>query len=387
MVTDTDLILVGGGLANSLIALRLSEVQPKLRLLILEQEEKLGGNHTWSFHGSDLTADQLEWLRPLVQYNWDQTEVRFPHRERTLPGSYHSLTSERLHATVSNRLGDTVRTGMKVKSLSPSSVILEDGQRLSAQAVIDGRGPSPNPYLDVRFQKFVGLVLELEQPHELSGPIIMDATESQDDGYRFFYTLPFDAKTLLIEDTRYSDTPGISDEVYGDAIQAYAARQGWQVKQVLRKENGVLPITLGGDISAFWNSSAPIARSGLHAALFQPATGYSLPNAVRLADLLAGQAVWSSSAVYATTRKASLDLWHATGFYRVLNRMLFLAADSHERRHVLERFYGLNEDLIARFYAGHNTLVDKCRILIGKPPVKLNRAYRAVFRYRHSPAI
>ena len=62
--------------------------------------------------------------------------------------------------------------------------------------------------------------------------------------------------------------------------------------------------------------------------------------------------------------------------------MLFLAADPQERRQVLERFYGLNTGLIARFYAGQNTLLDKLRILSGRPPVKFSRAYSAVFRYK-----
>ena len=383
---DADLILVGGGLANTLIALRLAEAQPQLDVLLLEQESHLGGNHTWSFHGTDLTPAQFEWLQPLIQFNWESTEVRFPGRHRTLPGSYHSLTSERLDEVARTRLGEIIRTGVTVSELRPDRVTLSDGSVKSAQAVIDGRGPAPSPHLDVRFQKFVGRIIELQQPHRLTGPIIMDATESQDDGYRFFYTLPFDAQTLLIEDTRYSDTPDISGSEYGRAIEAYAARQGWQVKQTLREEDGVLPITLGGDIEAFWNSTPPVARSGLKAALFQPATGYSLPNAVRLADTLAQQSEWSAAAVYATTRRESVQLWHSTAFYRALNRMLFLAADAGERRHVLERFYGLNAGLIARFYAGQNTLADKCRILIGKPPVKMSRAYKAVFQYSHNTA-
>ena len=381
---QADLILVGGGLANTLIALRLADAQPELKVLILEQADTLGGNHTWSFHGSDLTRSQRNWLAPLIQYNWDSYSVRFPNRTRTLPGSYHSITSERLHAVAQTKLGECIHTGTVVSELQADHVVLADGKRLNAQAVIDGRGPAPSPHLDVRFQKFVGRVVELAKPHNLTGPVIMDATQAQDDGYRFFYTLPFDAHTLLIEDTRYSDTPGISTSVYGDAINQYAADQGWQITRILREEDGVLPITLGGDINAFWDATALVARSGLQAALFQPATGYSLPNAMRLADELAQLKDWSAAGVYQLTRHASVQLWQNTGFYRVLNRMLFLAADPHERRHVLERFYGLNDGLIARFYAGQNTLLDKLRILSGKPPVKLKRAFKAVFAYKNN---
>jgi lycopene beta-cyclase len=357
-MSDADVILVGGGLANTLIALRLAEAQPQLKLLMLEQGEKLGGNHTWSFHGSDLTAEQRNWIAPLIRYQWQQTEVRFPKRQRTLLGSYHSITSEKLDTVARSRIGNTVQNGVHVTEVQPDQVKLEDGRRLTAQTVIDGRGPAPNPHLDVRFQKFVGRVLRLSEPHQLPGPIIMDATQTQEDGYRFFYTLPFDAHTVLIEDTRYSDTGDISVSGYGDAINQYAAQQGWNIETLLHEEDGVLPITLDGDIHAFWNTTPPVPRSGLQAALFHPATGYSLPNAMRLADRLTEESDWSAANIYRVTRAASEKLWQDTGYYRALNRMLFLAADGQARWQVIQRFYGLNAGLIARFYAGRNTWTD-----------------------------
>lgn len=65
MNTQWDLILAGGGLANGLIALRLRVRQPRLNVLLLEASDAPGGNHTWSFHGADLTAEQHAWLTPL----------------------------------------------------------------------------------------------------------------------------------------------------------------------------------------------------------------------------------------------------------------------------------------------------------------------------------
>jgi lycopene beta-cyclase len=381
-----DLIMVGGGLANTLIALRLSVALPEIKVMILEQGDALGGNHTWSFHGADLTAAQLNWIKPLVQYSWRDYDVKFPGRKRTLKGSYHSITSEHLDSVARSGVSGTIKTNTEVTHIAPESVVLANGSRLATRAVIDGRGPQASPHLDVRFQKFVGRIVRTAKPHYVTRPIIMDATGTQDDGYRFFYTLPFDAHTLLIEDTRYSDGPVISAGEYGNAINDYAAAQGWTIVETLREENGVLPITLGGDIKAFWDDQPGVPRSGLHAALFHPATGYSLPDAVRLADELAAKlamnANWTAEDVYTITRNASVRQWQLSGFYRVLNRMLFLAAAPAERRHVLERFYGLNSGLISRFYAGTNTNWDKLRILSGKPPVKLGKAWQAVFKYR-----
>ena len=40
---NVDLALVGGGLANSLIAYRLRSVRPELRVVLIEQADRLGG--------------------------------------------------------------------------------------------------------------------------------------------------------------------------------------------------------------------------------------------------------------------------------------------------------------------------------------------------------
>jgi lycopene beta-cyclase len=60
--------------------------------------------------------------------------------------------------------------------------------------------------------------------------------------------------------------------------------------------------------------------------------------------------------------------------------MLFRAAAPSERYRVLERFYRLSPGLIRRFYAGESTLVDKVRILTGKPPVPFWKAVDVVLR-------
>ena len=93
-----------------------------------------------------------------------------------------------------------------------SSLSLDNGERLTGTCVIDGRGPAPSPALALAFQKFVGLEVRLAAPHGETVPVIMDAAVSQSDGYRFVYTLPFSADTILIEDTYYADGPTLEPE-------------------------------------------------------------------------------------------------------------------------------------------------------------------------------
>ena len=54
-----DVVLVGGGLANGLIALRLKALRPDLKVVVVERGPTLGGEHTWSHFASDVSADAL----------------------------------------------------------------------------------------------------------------------------------------------------------------------------------------------------------------------------------------------------------------------------------------------------------------------------------------
>ncbi|WP_234696564.1 lycopene cyclase family protein, partial [Pseudomonas cannabina] len=134
-----DLILAGGGLANGLIAWRLKQVRPQLRVLCIEEQAHLGGNHTWSFHDGDLNAAQRQWLRPLVVKTWPAYDVHFPGRSRRVNSGYASITSDRFSEVIEPVLGDDLWKSRRIARVSPDSVTL-DGQQIQASAVIDGRG-------------------------------------------------------------------------------------------------------------------------------------------------------------------------------------------------------------------------------------------------------
>ena len=379
----TGLLLVGGGLANSLIAHRVLDTQPDVPLLVVERGASLGADHTWSFHDSDLTDEQRRWLRPLTAHRWASHELRFPDRRRSFDDGYNSVTSRRLHDVVSAALGDRVRLETEVAEVTAGGVVLAGGERIEARTVIDGRGDPGGGHLDIGYQKFLGLFIRLSEPHALTGPILMDATVEQTDGYRFVYTLPFSPTEVLIEDTYYADAPDLDRPRLRAGIEAYAERQGWAMAEITGDEAGVLPIVLGGDIDAFWADGPPgVARSGMRGAFFHPTTGYSLPEAVRLADEIAAIPDPAGAPLFELTRRRSAELWRATGYYRMLNRMLFRAAEPELRVRVFERFYGLSAGLIRRFYAGRLKWTDKVRLLIGKPPVPILRALRCLAETR-----
>lgn len=372
-VSRADVVLVGGGLANGLIALRLRAVRPELKIVILERDARLGGQHTWSHFATDVSPAIAAWLAPLIAHRWDGYEVRFPGHARSLTTPYASITSDRFHEVVAAAVGDGVLCGQAVQAIGDDRVTHGAGDTIEAPCVIDGRGPAPSPHLVLGWQKFLGQELELAAPHGLTRPTVMDATVDQLDGYRFLYTLPLSPTRLLVEDTRYSDGEALDRAALAADIAAYAVSQGWRIKALVREEVGVLPIALAGDIDAHWRAAAT-AQVGLRAALFHPVTGYSLPDAARLADEIANLPVLTTATVRACVEARSKQRWAQRAYYRLLNRMLFRAAEPGRRYGVLERFYRLSQGLVERFYAGRITLADKARILIGKPPVPIAAA-------------
>jgi lycopene beta-cyclase len=121
-----------------------------------------------------------------------------------------------------------------------------------------------------------------------------------------------------------------------------------------------------------------VALAGVRAGLFQPLTSYSLPDAMRFALMIAALPDLSGTGLAAASRAWAEQHWRRTAFYRMLASMLLGAAPPGERWKVMQRFYGLGPGLIERFYAGRSTMMDKARILAGKPPVPLGAALRAI---------
>ena len=376
---SADLILVGGGLASGLLALRLQQARPELSVLVLESGPTLGGNHTWSFHDDDLTPEQHALLAPLVAHRWPAQSVRFPAFQRRLKAGYNSVTSDRFNDVLTKRLAGKVRLNTAVRSIATTQVVLADGTTLTAPAVIDATGFRPHPGLKIRFQSFLGLELRLAEPHGLDAPVIMDATTPQDGGYRFTYLLPFTDTTLLVEDTGYVDDRALNLAELEARIADYCAARGWRTVEEVRREHGVLPITLDGDIDLLW-TGVSVPRIGLAGNFFHPTTGYSLPDAARVADLIADLPQLTSAAILDALQRHARTLWREQRFLRALNRMLFLAGEQDKRWQVMQRFYKLPEPLIERFYAGKTTAADKLRILAGKPPVPVGQALSALLR-------
>jgi lycopene beta-cyclase len=366
-----DYLLVGGGLQNALIASALAARRPQARVALVDAAPRLGGSHTWCFHAVDIQGPERVFVEPFVVQRFPAYDVHFPTSSRSLPEPYAAVSSDALHAVVSE-LAESgkleLRLGERALRIEPGCVELASGQVLEGRVVIDSRGPDRfDRDLAIGFQKFVGLELEIEPGSGPTLPTLMDARVPQVDGFRFFYVLPFAPNRVLVEDTYFSDGPELDEATLRDGILAYAKAHGMRVEAVIRAEIGVLP--LPGQMNSRPPIEPGLLSGGYQGGWFHPTTGYSFPLAVRFAAAVADTPIETLC-----QRVAALAAREAQQqrFATLLNRMLFQGFAPDQRYHVLERFYRLPAPTVRRFYALTLTSGDRARILCGRPPQGLS---------------
>lgn len=371
-----DVIIVGGGLSGCLLFYFLKKRFPHFKIALFEKKN-LCGNHTWSLHSGDIPARLQKEFKDLLSISWFSYDVHFPEYSRHLNSGYASIFSSDLaHKIKSAQSSEDIiceQTSVEIKN--PTTVQVEEAT-WTAQWVVDCTGwrPLTGP---LGYQKFVGLELEFSSAHNLKKPIIKDVRLPQTDGYRFMYSLPFSDTRLLIEDTYYSNSPELNIRQCEEQILQYAQKYFPGEFKVIRREEGCLPLCLTEQKA----SERQSLRLGAASLFYHPVTGYSIPQTLQmLQPLLDGFAENLSAAELMVTQdKFYQQKSRANSFLLMLNRMLFLAAAPEKRYIVLQRFYKLPEELIHRFFRGEMSAMDQIRTLIGKPPVSILKAFKAIF--------
>lgn len=374
-----DYILVGGGLQSGLIVLALKHYQPQAKVLVVERCERLGGNHTWSFHPKDVSATANAWLQSIVEYRWPSYQVRLNRFEKDVDLAYASISSEHFACMVTRSIDGegsvVVRTNTEVTEITRNEITTAKGERYSGRLVVDCRGPGPSstlPYSLCGYQKFWGFEIILKSDWPFDGPIVMDDRVDQADGFRFIYSLPFERRRVLVEDTRFANDSAIDRDECLAQVRAYLAAIGVEDWSIVREENGILPMPISSELFPGANrqfetgENSQALSGGYTGGWFHAATGYSFPLAIAFAETIA-----SSTPESAVSEVAKLAEMHRTRAYfgRFLNRLLFRLVKPSARYQIFRRFYKvLSKDSIARFYSHRFTWRDAFRIVVGWPP-------------------
>jgi lycopene beta-cyclase len=309
-------------------------------------------------------------VRPLVSVEWPIYRVNFPGFARTVPSRYAAISSDRFAGVLENA-GCDLLTGTEVVAVGQTSVRLADGTELNAACVLDARGPTTAETPSAAgYQKFLGLEIVTERPWPDAVPTVMDATVPQEDGFRFVYVLPFAPNRVLIEETHFADGPQVSKPLLRKRASEYAQVRNVGRYRVVREEAGVLPMPwAGGGVNVPEAGPIPVGYAG---GWYHPATGYSLPVAVRVALTVASTPPLDARNAL---RRLARRILPRQRFARFLNRLLFTLVVPEERWQVFRRLYRAVPDAcLNRFYALAFGPLDAARMVVGwPPPVALSR--------------
>ena len=373
MKPDYDIVFAGAGLAGLSLAARLAALPDPPRMLLVDPLQNDTSDRTWchwQLHESIFDdAITHRWQRWSVDKDHDQTAVG----STDIP--YVRIPSDRFRQIAWERIKACPRAeflrGMSVASIEEVSdravVHLSDGRRIESSWVFDSR-PLQNDNAPWR-QIFRGL--ELHSPETKLGTstvTLMDFQSAEPEGVRFFYVLPLDAHTALVEDTWLvpsHKTPAFSD----DAIVSYAsknlAQTHWQIRH---QEEGNLPMGFSPSASSAVEKKR-IIPWGTTAGAVRASSGYAFSRIQAASERMAS--AWQR------TGYPDPAAVHGSAFLDWMDRV-FLRAMTDQPERVPEYFARLFQrvapDALVRFLESEPRPADILQVMRALPPGPFLRA-------------
>ena len=245
-----DITFAGAGLAAVSLAVRLAELPNPPRILLVDPRTELRHDRTWCHWQLQPTP-----FDPAITHLWRNWIVRTPTigtiAAATVHTPYVRIPSDRFHEIASAKLTAsphvTFFQGASVETIENhpdhTQLQLSDGQRIESTWTFDTRPPQNDnaPWRQI----FRGL--ELHSPRatlDTTTVTLMDFQSANSDGIRFFYVLPLDRQTALVEDTWLvprGQSPTFTDEQILHYARHNLSPADWEIR---RREEGDLPMGL-----------------------------------------------------------------------------------------------------------------------------------------------
>ena len=340
------MLIAGGGVAASLAALAMATRRPDVPLMLVAEEETLGGDQILVLLDGDLGEEEAALVAPLAAEGWDGWYALFPGLTRKMKAGVRTITPQAIDAAVRAALPpERIVTGARIVAVREDRILLHGGDMIVADGAIDAREEANLALLELGWRATLGRTYRFNAPHRLDRPVLVDGTVDQGPGCRFVSALPLDAERLLVELHAFSGAtdPGSGA---GAALDSWVEGRGWSGGEIENETKGALPVALGGDLPALWRiGGARVARLGRRGGFFHPTTGSALADAATAGLLLTKQRDFSGAGLHDTLFDLAGALWKKRDFYRSFNRALL----GDKGCAALEGLCRLDSEMIAKF--------------------------------------
>jgi lycopene beta-cyclase len=352
---DKPVIIIGGGLWGSLLALRLRQRHPHVRFELYEASSTLGEGLTLSFHQSDISPEAMTWLRPFITHQWKNFQVDFPKFHKSFEAPYCAIHSQAFDQKLKEVLGS--------ENIHLNREITVEEALFDGAFVIDTRNQG---YFKAQgYQKSLTLLVKIAGHHALKYPMTVDATVEQKNGFRYLQYLPIDEDTLLVKDSRYSGDPSLYNDYFEEDILNDIKRRGWEPLEVLNREHDFRKVPMDQHVAE--TSGRVIRLEGF----YHDMTGEVLPDAVRLIDRMV-ETSFRYGELKEVLKNYQIERESKKKVLRTLNKLVYQrATPCHNRYQFMQLLYQLPSSVRQKFYAGDLEIKDVAFAFVGKPIVPL----------------
>ncbi len=355
-------LIAGGGIAGCLAALAMARFRPEIPLLIVEEQERFGGDCFRFLFAAELEGEEKALVAPLIGLHWPGYYLAFPDYSRKLKADLGGIAPGAIHATMIAALRpDQYRLGTKVVAVREDALVLDGGEEIRAEGAIDARGAANLSMLDLLYEARLERDYVFRGPHGIDRPVIADATAEAANGLSFTQLFPLAQDRLLIADVAIGERAQ-PDPQAAARLDHYLALRGWRKARVEAERNMSRPLPVGGDLDAYWRlGGARVARLGLRGGFLHPATGRTIADAARIAVLLSRQRDFGGATLHDVFEEEAKTLWRQRELLRAVNAAL-AAAEPVERRALFARINALDPATITRFQADRMGMVDRRKL-------------------------
>ena len=356
------ILIAGGGLAGSLAALALTRQRPDVKLLIVEESERFGGDGFHIFSQAELDEDGAALAAALTSDRWPGFYVSFPGFNRKLKGDIAGFGADDIHKAMIRELNpESYRLGTKVVAVREDALVLDGGETIKAEGAIDARGATSMSTLDLLYEARLVRDYRFGAPHRVDRPVLVDASAGRGGGLHYFECVPLSEERLLVSDVGISERAQ-PDESAGARIHEYVKARGWTRPRARADRTASRALPIGGDFAAFWRlGGARVAKLGLRGGFVHPVTGRTIGDAAAMALLLASQRDFSGDALHDLFEDEAKQLWKQREFLRGITASL-ASARPENRSGLLENLYRLDPGTLQRLQADRLGLLDRWRI-------------------------
>jgi lycopene beta-cyclase len=346
------LLIVGGGLTGSLIALALTRLRPDADFLLIEQAGYFGGGPIGPFFRAAVPVDGDWLIEPLIVAEWPSYYVGFEGLSLDLASPVAHLVQEQIHAEIVQSVPpERYRMGVAAIGGNERAVQLGNGELIEAALVIDARGDFPATDPGTHGNHVLNRLVHFAEPHTLDRPILVDAT-IRTRVWAYLQYLPLAPDLMLIRYVGGADGAAAPSPTNESAL----SEGGRVVREFLTFEPYPSPDPRPAGACPGW-----IRASSASGTLWHPTLTSPVACAARIAMEI-GHRRWPDPTLLA----GAMARMEATALERSGQLTGLIAALSSrqigDRVSALRRLYGLDPQSITRFDTETSSREDHARI-------------------------